>query len=120
MRELIELCLCKNINMIKKSTILKIIYEIATATQPDKIYLIGSYATGQANENSDIDLLVIKDTIEPRYKRSIEFQKVLIGTKIPADIIVYTNDEFEKEKSKSFSFISKAIIGAQLIYERKH
>lgn len=105
--------------MIDKSTISDIVYRIATNVYPDKIYLFGSYATGQANENSDIDILVIKDTSEPKYKRSIEIQRLLIGSKIPADIVVYTNAEFEKERSIKFSFINSAIQGAQLMYERK-
>ena len=112
--------------MIDKSTILNFVYRIASNANPDKIYLscltgrqVGSYATGQANENSDIDLLVIKDTSEPRYKRSIEIQKLFIGSKISADIVVYTNNEFEQEKTNQFSFINSVIQGAQLMYERK-
>ena len=105
--------------MIEMSTISNIVYRIVSSVSPDKIYLFGSYATGQANENSDIDLLVIKDTVEPRYKRSIEIQRLLIGSKIPADIVVYTNAEFEKERFIQFSFINSAIQGAQLMYERK-
>ncbi len=105
--------------MIEKSAISNIVFRIATNVNPDKIYLFGSYATGLANEDSDIDLLVVKDTIEPKFKRSIEIQRLLIGTKLPVDIIVYTNDEFENEKSNRYSFINSAIQGAQLMYERK-
>ena len=105
--------------MIDKSIILNIIKRIATNVNPDKIFLFGSYATGQANEDSDIDLLVVKETSEPKYKRSIEIQRLLIGSKLPVDIVVYTNDEFEKEKSNVYSFVNSAIQGAQLMYERK-
>lgn len=105
--------------MIDESTISTIVNRIATNVNPDKIYLFGSYATGMANEDSDIDLLVVKETLEPRYKRSIEIQRLLIGTKLPVDIVVYTNDEFENEKLKQHSFINSAIQGAQLMYERK-
>jgi predicted nucleotidyltransferase len=105
--------------MIEKSSISNIVFKIATNVNPDKIYLFGSYATGLANEDSDIDLLVVKDTTEPKYKRSIEIQRLLIGTKLPVDIVVYTNNEFEKEKLNRYSFIFSAIQGAQLMYERK-
>jgi predicted nucleotidyltransferase len=105
--------------MIDKSIILNIIKRIATNVNPDKIFLFGSYATGQPNEDSDIDLLVVKETSEPKYKRSIEIQRLLIGSKLPVDIVVYTNDEFEKEKSIVYSFVNSAIQGAQLMYERK-
>lgn len=105
--------------LIDTTTIRNIVLMIASNVNPDKIFLFGSYATGQANENSDIDLLVIKNTQEPRHKRSLEIQKLLIGSKLPVDILVYTNDEFEEEKSLKNSFVNSAIHGAQLIYERK-
>jgi predicted nucleotidyltransferase len=104
--------------LIDKNTISKIVYKIASNIHPDKIFLIGSYAIGQANEDSDIDLLVVKNTTEPRHKRSIEIQRLLKGTKFPIDILVYTNDEFEREKSINYSFVNTAIEGAQLLYER--
>ncbi len=105
--------------LIDNNAILNIIYKIVTGTNPDKIYLFGSYATGQANEDSDIDLLIVKDTIEPRHKRSIEIQRLLKGSKLPVDILVYTNDEFDREKSIHYSFVNSAISGAKLLYERK-
>jgi predicted nucleotidyltransferase len=105
--------------LIDNNTISNIVYRIATNTHPDKIFLFGSYATGQAKEDSDIDLLIIKDTIEPRHKRSIEMQRLLKGSKLPVDILVYTNDEFEREKSIDYSFVNSAIKGAKLLYERK-
>lgn len=105
--------------LIDNKTISNVVYLIVSEVDPDKIFLLGSYATGQANEDSDIDLLVVKDTPEPRHKRSIEIQRLLIGSKLPVDILVYTNDEFEKEKSINYSFINSAIQGAQLLYERR-
>ena len=105
--------------MIDNSTISNLISRIATSVNPDKIYLFGSYATGMANEDSDIDILVVKETLVPRYKRSIEIQRLLIGSKLPVDILVYTNEEFENEKLNKYSFINSAIQGAQLMYERK-
>ena len=105
--------------LIDNKTISNIVYRISTKVNPDKIFLIGSYASGQANEDSDIDLLVVKDTTEPRHKRSIEIQRLLIGSKLPVDILVYTNEEFEREKLINYSFVNTAIQGAKLLYERK-
>lgn len=105
--------------MIEKSIIIGLVLKIANSINPDKIFLFGSYASGKANNDSDIDLLVIKDTKEPKYLRSIEIQRLLIGTKLPVDVVVYTNEEFEKEKNKNYSFVNVAIQEAQLMYERK-
>jgi predicted nucleotidyltransferase len=105
--------------LIDNTTISNIVYRIAANTHPDKIFLFGSYANGQANDDSDIDLLIVKDTVEPRHKRSIEMQRLLKGSKLPVDILVYTNDEFEREKLINYSFLNSAIQGAKLLYERK-
>lgn len=105
--------------LIDNNTISNIVYRIATNAHPDKIFLFGSYATGQANEDSDIDLLVVKDTLEPRHKRSIEIQRLLKGSKLPVDILVYTNEEFERERTINYSFVNSAVQGAKLLYERK-
>jgi predicted nucleotidyltransferase len=40
------------------------IVECLKPLQPDKVILFGSYAHGTANEDSDIDLFLIKDTQE--------------------------------------------------------
>ena len=41
---------------------------------PDKIILFGSYANGEANEDSDIDLFIMKDNITLEDTRVIERQ----------------------------------------------
>lgn len=47
--------------------------------QPDKIILFGSWARGEAVEQSDIDLLVISDREKhlPRYQRGLEVRLYL-------------------------------------------
>ena len=105
--------------MIKDSQIDDIVSKIATRFNPDKIILFGSYAAGNPDNDSDIDLLVIKDSELPRHKRSFDIQKSLIGSMIPIDILVYTQIEFEKEISEKYSFINSAIRTSKLVYERK-
>jgi predicted nucleotidyltransferase len=106
--------------MIETTKIDDIITRIATKFNPDKIILFGSYAAGNPNNNdSDIDLLIIKDSDLPKHKRSFEIQKSLIGSMIPMDILVYTNKEFEKEKNEKYSFINSAIKTSKIVYERK-
>ena len=65
--------------LIDNAAITEIAQLLASNLLPDKIFLFGSYATGQANDDSDIDLLIVKDTVEPRHTRSIEFQRLLKG-----------------------------------------
>ena len=104
--------------MIEESKIHEIVKIIAGSFSPDKIILFGSYATGQANEDSDLDILVVKDTDLPRHKRNIEIRKALIGTKVPMDLLVFTNIEFESEKIRKYSFLNQVIETSKTLYER--
>ena len=104
--------------MIETSKINDIVNRIANKFNPDKIILFGSYAVGNPNNDSDLDLLIIKDSDLPKYKRSFDIQKWLIGSMVPMDILVYTNKEFEEEKKVKNSFLNSAIRTSKVLYER--
>jgi len=104
--------------MIETNKINDIINRIAKKFNPDKIILFGSYAMGNATNSSDLDLLVIQDTDLPYHKRSFDIHKALIGSMIPMDILVYTQDEFDKERKEQSSFINSAIKTSKVVYER--
>jgi predicted nucleotidyltransferase len=105
--------------MIESSKINDIVTRIAYGFNPDKIILFGSYAAGNPNNDSDIDLLIIKDTDLPRHKSSFDIQKSLRGSMVPLDILVYTQKEFEQEQLNKYSFLSTAIKTSKILYERK-
>jgi predicted nucleotidyltransferase len=104
--------------MIDTAKINELVNRIAAKFNPDKIILFGSYAAGNANHDSDLDLLIIKDTDLPPHRRSFDIQKALIGSMIPMDILVYTNKEFEQEQNERYSFLSSAIKTSKILYER--
>jgi predicted nucleotidyltransferase len=68
--------------------------------RPNALYLFGSQANAKATENSDIDFLVISNSNQPKRQRALEFRKTMRGKNLyPIDIIVYTPEEFEKERT---------------------
>lgn len=105
--------------MIENDTINEIVNKIAVFYNPDKIILFGSYGYGKPNENSDLDLLIIKDSDKPRPDRSVEIRKMLYGSMVPMDLIVYTNSEIQESLSKKYTFIYQAITNGKIVYERK-
>jgi uncharacterized protein len=67
----------------------------AVSSSPAKVILIGSYARGDATEDSDIDLLVLQKTLADRsaeYKR-LRFE--ILTAKLRADLILMSEEEFE-------------------------
>jgi predicted nucleotidyltransferase len=75
----------------------QITQKLATTLNPEQIILFGSYAYGEPNEDSDIDLMVIvSHSDEPRYRRSRPAYRALRGIRIPTDVIVVTREEVKK------------------------
>jgi predicted nucleotidyltransferase len=105
--------------MITENTILEIIKKIASGYNPEKIILFGSYAIGTAAEDSDIDIFVIKDSELPRPERTIQLRRMLFGSQVPMDLIVYTPNEVESEKDEKYSFVYEVLNSGKTVYERK-
>ena len=67
-----------------------------------KIYLFGSYAYGKPTSKSDIDLCVVIGDESSEIKTEIKLQIALAlfdNKIIPADVIVYTEEQFTNVKN---------------------
>ena len=104
--------------MISKNRISEIAIKIAQNYEPEKIILFGSYATGTANDDSDLDFIIVKKTDKPKHKRGREVRRFLLGAMIPMDLKIYTPDEFEIEQNLALSFLNSAMKNSIVIYER--
>ncbi len=104
--------------MISKDKISEIVEKIASGYNPDKIILFGSYAIGNPDENSDLDLFVIKKSDKPRPQRIVKVRKMLYGSMIPIDLIVYTPEEIEANKDNKYSFVYEVLNTGKILYER--
>ena len=104
--------------MIGKDKISEIINKIAFGYNPDKIILFGSYATGNPNDDSDLDLFIIKETDLPRPQRKVQVRKMLYGSMIPIDLIVYTAKEIDESKGNEYSFVYEVLNTGKTLYER--
>jgi len=68
--------------------------QIISSYTPSKIILFGSHAKGTAVPKSDIDLCIIKDTVD---KRKLLMDMYLnIESSKPFDLILYTNAEWNE------------------------
>jgi len=69
--------------------------------QAKKIYLFGSFSRKQVNENSDVDILIVKNTDKPFLKRLRDVRK-LIKPRLAFDFLVYTEKEIQKNENNYF------------------
>lgn len=72
-----------------------IIDSLVQSVHPKKIFLFGSYAYGQPNDESDLDILVIKDGFEKKIDIKRAMRKALSNIDKPKDLLVASSDEFE-------------------------
>ncbi len=72
----------------------KIITEkIVREYDPEAIVLFGSYAWGTPREESDVDLFIIKETDEPRIRRSCKIDKMFYPRDFFLDAIVILREK---------------------------
>lgn len=102
--------------MISQAQIDTVVQRIVENVNPEKIILFGSYAEGNPNENSDLDILIIKETDMPRYKRNSEVKKYLRGLKIPIDVVVYSQKEIDEWKNVKTSFVNNVLEKGKVLY----
>jgi predicted nucleotidyltransferase len=95
-----------------------IVRRIVDAAQPEKVILFGSQARGEAQPKSDFDVLVIKQSDEPRYRRSASLYVALADLPVEVEVMVYTPEEVEEWSDVPQAFITTAVREGITIYER--
>jgi len=73
--------------MITQEQIEQVVKTIVEEYKPSKIILFGSYAYGRPTEDSDLDLLIIKDDDLSGIQRNRRVRNILKDFSIPVDII---------------------------------
>ncbi len=82
--------------MIPQETIIEALERLVKAYDPLAIYMYGKYARGNADEDDDLELLIVIESSDEDYcKRGYRAFDALFGLKIPKHITVYTKQEFD-------------------------
>jgi predicted nucleotidyltransferase len=107
---------------IADETIQRMVEAVVREAQPEMVYVFGSYARGQAREESDIDLLIVESAdFGPGRSRWAELKRIrraLSGFRVPKDILVFSRGEFDYWKGASSHVIAQAAKEGRLIYAR--
>ena len=95
----------------------KIVEQICTQFNPNKIVLFGSHAYGIPDNNSDVDMLVIMDYIGSSRKQAASILQE-IDYKIPIDLLVRSNDQISERIKGGDFFIKEIIEKGKILYEQ--
>ena len=69
---------------------------IVAAAPGARVILFGSHARGEAGPDSDVDLLVVEPRVTDRFAEIVRLQRLLAPLRLPADVIVVSEDQVEE------------------------
>lgn len=101
-----------------QAAIEEIVRRLVRDYQPEKIILYGSYAYGNPDEDSDIDLLIIKDTPDRLLQRMVRVRRLADGAHrhIAFEPLILTPRELEQRLRIGDQFIGEIIEKGELLY----
>ena len=86
--------------------------------QPDKIILFGSQARGDADEGSDVDLLVVMPDDVDRRETAVQIHSAVADLPMPKDIIVTTPEEIARRGHVVGTVLRPALREGKVLYGR--
>lgn len=101
-----------------RKIIVEVLDRILKGYKPKKVILFGSYACGEPTEDSDIDLLIIKNTDKRPIDRWIEVKRLLRDNSrtLPVSPLVYTEKEIEERLAIKDFFIEEIFEKGDILY----
>lgn len=103
-----------------KAILSEIIEKLKREYKPLRITLFGSYAYGNPTEDSDIDLLILKDTKNRSVDRFVLVKRIIYNPncKIPVSPLVYTPEELKERLRIGDDFLKEIIQKGVVLYEK--
>jgi uncharacterized protein len=101
-----------------QAVVQEIVRRLVAEYAPEKIILFGSYAHGEPHADSDIDLLIVKDTTERFLGRMDTVRRLTDGAHrhIPFEPIVLTPTELDQRLRIGDQFVEEILMKGETLY----
>jgi uncharacterized protein len=103
-----------------EATLQEIVGYLITDYEPRQIILFGSFARGEAHRDSDIDLLIVKETDESPLERRVHVRRLVSQPerRIPFSPLVLTPAELEQRLALGDPFYRDILRQGRVLYAR--
>lgn len=102
---------------IPASAIFAVVKQIVEKFEPDKIILFGSYAYGDPDAGSDVDLLVVMDTSLRNVEQAIQISRA-IKYHFGLDLLVRRPRQLAQRIQQGDCFLREIVEKGKVLYER--
>jgi uncharacterized protein len=87
--------------------------------QPEQIILFGSQARGDADERSDVDLLIVMPGEVDRRQTAVAIRRAIADVPVAADVIVTTPGEIARRGDLVGTVLRPALREGKVLYRRQ-
>ncbi len=87
--------------------------------KPLRIVLFGSYARGDYNAASDLDLFLVVPDAADWLERGLEFKRLVHEERLPIEAHIYTSDEYERMKAADNPLVLQIEAEGKVLYEQQ-
>ncbi|HNT36865.1 MAG TPA: nucleotidyltransferase domain-containing protein [bacterium] len=106
--------------MIEEQTLQQAVARIVAVAQPCRVILFGSYGRGDADEQSDVDLMVVKPRVDNRGEEMIRLAQAVGRIGAGVDILVYSDEEYQRRSQVPGTALYWARKEGRVLYESPH
>ena len=95
-----------------------ILRKLVAEYAPQQVILFGSYAYGNPRSDSDIDLLIIKETSHRFIDRWVTVRRILSDAKrsLPLDTLILTPQEVAQRLAIGDQFVAEILEKGEVLY----
>ncbi len=80
---------------VTRARIDEAVRRIVEVAHPVRVILFGSWARGEADRDSDVDLIVVEREVSDRYAEIVRLMESLRGLIMPAEILVISARDYD-------------------------
>ncbi|MBI5658614.1 MAG: nucleotidyltransferase domain-containing protein [Nitrosomonadales bacterium] len=102
---------------VSPETIQAAVERIVAAAHPSKIILFGSYARGDADAGSDLDLMVVESEVPDKGQEMLRLYRTVGFIGVGVDLLVYSEKEMERRGQVPGTVIYHALREGKVLYD---